>query len=304
MVTTRTAQHESAREGAPAITHSSRWPEANSVAFLTSQCSVALSFCNYVPRRWSHPGVSSALRRNELERGVKCRSGSAVDWHGSSYGSVLHSRASTPPPYRKPIMTRPFCSHSPRLVLRVAAALIWIASGSALRAQAATNADTIVLIRKFSGARFATANKEAKVFSGVFGLSSEFESVIGKNPDALHAARQVKPYSVVQLVGSLGMVVAGALALKESLDGANSPLTAKSSTTPLVVMATSGAAVLVGLFGGRHYLSQSVRLFNDGQRTARRGDAASRLGGARVGVGISAMGRTPLAKVGIIVPMP
>jgi hypothetical protein len=201
-------------------------------------------------------------------------------------------------------MTRPFRAHSPRFVLRVVAALIWIASGSALHAQAVTNADTIVLIRKFSGMRFATANREAKVFGGVFGLSSEFESVIGKNADALRAARRVRPYSIVQLVGSLGMVVAGALSLKQQLSGADNPLTAKTSTTPLAVMATSGAVVLVGVFGGRHHLMQSVRLFNDGQRSTGKGDAASRLGGARVGVGLSAMGRLPRANLGIMVPMP
>jgi hypothetical protein len=202
-------------------------------------------------------------------------------------------------------MTLPFCPYSPRLVSRVVAALLWLASGSALHAQAAANADTIVLIRKFfSGMRFATANNEAKVFGGVFGLSSEFESVIGKNPDALRAARRVRPYSIVQMVGSLGMVVGTALSLKEQLNGAANPLTAKTSTTPLVVVATSGAAVLVGAFGGKHYLSQSVRLFNDGQRSAGKGAAASGLGGARLGVGLSAMGRTPRANVGIIVPLP
>lgn len=200
-------------------------------------------------------------------------------------------------------MTLPFCPHSPRLVSRVAAALIWLTLGSALHAQAAVNGDTITLIRKFWGMRFATSNTEAKVFGGVFGLSSEFESVIGKNPDALHAARQVKPYSVVQLVGSLGMVVGAALSLKEQLNGAANPLTAKTSTTPLVVVAISGAAVLVGAFGGKHYLSQSVRLFNDGQRSAGKGAAASGLGGARLGIGFSAMGRTPRANVGIVVPL-
>jgi hypothetical protein len=186
----------------------------------------------------------------------------------------------------------------------VVSALIWLASGSSLHAQSAVNADSIVLIRKFSGMRIATSNKEAKVFGGVFGLSSEFESVLSKNPDALRAAQRVRPYTIVQLVGSLGMVVAGALSLKQQLTGANNPLTAKTSTTPLVVMTTSGAVVLVGVFGGRHHLMQSVRPFTDGQRSAGRGDAASRLGGARVGVGISAARRMPCANLGIIVPMP
>jgi hypothetical protein len=201
-------------------------------------------------------------------------------------------------------MPRPFHAHSPRLLPRVVAALIWLASGSALHAQPAARADTIVLIRKFFGMRFTSANTEANVFGRVFGLSPEFESVIGKNPAALRAARRVQPYSIVQFAGSLGMAVAGALALKESLNQADNPLTAGSSTTPLALMATSGAVVLVGAFGGRHYLSQSVRLFNDGQRSGGRGDAASRLGGTRVGVGISAMGGTPSATLGIHVPVP
>ena len=201
-------------------------------------------------------------------------------------------------------MTQPCCSHSPRLVLRAAAALIWMASGSAVHAQAATNADTIALIRKFSGMRFATATTQAKVFGGVFGLSSEYESVLAKNPDALRAARQVRPYAAAQLVGTLGVLLGAALTLKETLNQADNPLSSESSTTPLAITASSAAIALVGIFGARHYLSQSVRLFNDGQRSGPKGDAASRLGGARVGVGMSAAGRTPRANVGIIVPMP
>ena len=151
--------------------------------------------------------------------------------------------------------------------------------------------------------RFATANSEAKVFGGAFGLSSEFESVLGTNPDALRAARRVRPYSIVQLVGSLGMVVAGALSLKESLNQVDNPLTSQSSTTPLVLMATSGAVVVVGILGGRHHLNQSIRLFNDGQRSAGKGAAASGLGGARLGVGISGLGHAPRANVGLVVPL-
>jgi hypothetical protein len=201
-------------------------------------------------------------------------------------------------------MTLPSCPLPPRLASRVVAALICVATGSALHAQAAARGDTIVLIRKFSGTRFTAGNTEAKVFGGAFGLSKEFESLIGKNPEALRSARRVKPYSIAQLVGSLGMVVAGALSLKESLNQADNPLSAESSTNPLLLMATSGAVVIVGVIGGRHYLSQSVRLFNDGPRSPGNGDAASGFGGARLGVGISSIARSPRANVGIIVPMP
>ena len=201
-------------------------------------------------------------------------------------------------------MTRLFGPLSPRLVSRVAAALLVLAPGRTLHAQTAANADTIVLIRKLSGMRFAAGATEAKVFGGVFGLSSQFESLLGTHPVALRAARRVRPYSIVQLVGSLGMAAAGGLALKEALNQADNPLGAKSSTTPLLLMATSGAVTLVGAFGGRHHLSQSVRLFNEAQRSSGRGAAASFLAGARLGAGISALDRSPRVTLGIIMPVP
>lgn len=132
----------------------------------------------------------------------------------------------------------------------VAVVLLCLAPAVAPYAQTAASADTMVLIRKFSGTRFAIAGTEAKVGSGLFGLSPEFEAVMGRHPEALRQARQVRPYSVAQLVGALGVAVAGGLALKESLDQAEDPLGAESSGTPLMLMVASGAVSVVGMIAG------------------------------------------------------
>lgn len=187
--------------------------------------------------------------------------------------------------------------------LGVLTTAVWVMPNGTLQAQSAVRSDTMVLTRKFTGTRFAASGVEGKV-AGLVGLTPEFKSVLAKHPEALRAANRTQTYAALQLVGSLGVAVAGALALKQTLDQKDDLLGAEPNSTPLVLMAGSGAVTLVGLFGGRHHLMKAVRLYNEGQRGTVGGGAMALLGSARLGVGVLPGDQSPRATVGVILPLP
>lgn len=138
-------------------------------------------------------------------------------------------------------------------------------------AQSADAAPLQVQSTFFSGMKFTLNGSEPQRAMNAFGvgLSSEFDAVMSRHPDARAEIMRGRPWGVVALVGAVGFVVVGAIDLADAISDADKVnegnLDINGGGAGVLDYVITGAVMVTGGLMARRHFDNGIRMFNEAE---------------------------------------